>query len=206
MERQALTEMGFRPMDQHSKVAAIDLQVAADVVLVALVEEQPLEQELLALGKALQRGVDCLALLGSDQAEIRGRARRCLVVVLFERCCAGIGALHLEQHVVADAVDKGAEALRAGQPAFLLQRREHPHEGFLAGVLDLGRRAQPGAQLQHQQFSEVAGEMTLGVGVPGNQPADVLGVEVMALQSHSWSLSQGVVMVARDAGLGVFDK
>ena len=42
--------MGFRPMHQDSKVAAVDLQVAADVVLVALVEEQPLEQQLLALG------------------------------------------------------------------------------------------------------------------------------------------------------------
>ena len=53
----------------------------------------------------------------------------------------------LKQHVVAESIHEGAEALGLTDTALAAQGGEDAHEGFLAHILNGLRRMQAGTQL-----------------------------------------------------------
>src|SRR5690606_16144064 len=100
------------PVEQHPQVLPVDAHGAADVVLVAFLEEQRVQQ-LAILGWQLGNGVpDPFVLVGIEQGRLDARAGRLERGVVFRDVLAPFrfGAIGLEQHVVARGVDERAEA------------------------------------------------------------------------------------------------
>jgi len=104
--------------------------------------------------------------------------RQCRPGLLLEGCGLRVGAIHLEQDVVADAIDEGAEAARRLNTAGLAKRLHDTKERLLPGVLDLRRRAQTRSQLDRQKMPEIAGEVPLRLRISRRQPIEVRTVEL----------------------------
>ena len=77
---------------------------------------------------------------------------------------AGLGAVDLEEHVIADGIDEGAEGFGIFD-AGLAEGLEDAKKSFLDDILDQLRGTQTRTQLDGQQFAEVRDEIAFGFGV-----------------------------------------
>jgi hypothetical protein len=87
-------------------------------------------------------------------------------------------AIHLEQHVIADAVHERAEAARGLDAPWLPKRLQYTEECLLSGIVDLSGRSQSRSKLDRQQIAEIPREVALGVGVSRRQSIEVSPVKL----------------------------
>ena len=78
------------------------------------------------------------------------------------------GAAEFHHHVVADGVDKRADALRLAN-AVPAQRLKDPEKGLLADVVDGAAGILPRTQLDENQLAEVLVKMLFGGCIAGRE-------------------------------------
>ena len=71
--------------------------------------------------------------------------------------------------------------------AFLSHKPQDARQGFLPDIFDRRSRPQASACLQPNQFAEVSHKMLLGPEIAGTKPIQIRTVEILKLQSHSFS-------------------
>ena len=88
----------------------------------------------------------------------------------------------LQQHVVANGVDKGPQPVRIAQRTVSAQDGKHARKGLLAHIVDglAGWKAR--TKLQVKKLGEISDEMLLGAAVPCTKTLDITGIERFELQ------------------------
>src|SRR5688572_6060236 len=154
-------------MQQHSQVIPVDAEAPADLVLLAFLEKQPVQELALLLRQSSHDGPDMGTVLvqAGGGLGVDARVRQCGPGLLLERRGLRVGAIHLEQDVVADAVDERAEAAGGLNAPGLPKRFHDPEKRLLPRILNVRRRPQARSQLDREQIPEVAREMALGLWI-----------------------------------------
>jgi hypothetical protein len=99
-------------MQQNAQVIAIDAEAAADLVLVAFLEEYRAEEVAVARGKRIENGADVQHSFGRDEGALQiDEGIRGLEMALFEGLILVNVAVILAQHVLANGINEGAKAL-----------------------------------------------------------------------------------------------
>ena len=83
----------------------------------------------------------------------------------------------LGEHVVANHIDEGSEALRPAQASVLAQNREDPCEGLLTDIFDGMRGAKPGAKFELEELRKIGEKMLLRLVVTSTEITDVTCVK-----------------------------
>ena len=131
-------ELLFGAVEQYAQIVAVHAKLPADFVAVALVEKDGVEQGAIA-GSQVEQNLPDLVFDLAGGHDIQGAGSpsgqfgRALDV---ERVAAPRGAVVLHEHVAANGIHKGAEALGLAQAAIFPENREDPRKGFLAHVFD----------------------------------------------------------------------
>jgi hypothetical protein len=102
-------------------------------------------------------------------------------VLIAKRLGASLRPIGLEQYVVTDRVHEGSQLPPLADAFDGPERAEHPHEDFLANVVDGVHRGQPRSELDQQQLVEVAVEMLFRPPVTIAQAPNVVVVERIEL-------------------------
>lgn len=165
-------------MDANAQIVAIDLHFTAELIFVALVEEEAVQQS--AIGRRE---------FGQDFADLPGtllcnefRFNRAGAIYGFMRFFVDLhgafaGTEELQKHVFTDRVYEAAEAFRIDDGMLLTDSREHAKEGLLSQVGNQLRIPQPLAKLYEQKFAEVGGEVRLHVVISARKPLQVIAIE-----------------------------
>jgi len=183
-------------MYQYPQVLPIYAQHAADLIFVAILEEQPAEDLAVLLGKLGKHGADPRVVFlfhqGIVQQHVFGS------VVMEWGVEPGVRTIDLEQDVGADGIDEGAEGLGAIDTA-LPDRPQDANEGFLGDVLDRLGRTEAGAELDGEECAKIPGEILLSIGVGEDEPAHVIGIEALALHSNRYYTARKEAMMTTEA-------
>src|SRR5262245_39704220 len=108
-------------MHEQPEIVAIDVQLAADLVLVAVLQEQPRE-DVPVLGRQLRdHATDPLALFVTRQCGFHARTLIGNFHGVVERDHFALRPVDLEQDVVAHRVDECSQAFRRLQPPLFLE-------------------------------------------------------------------------------------
>jgi hypothetical protein len=172
------------PMEQHTQISLLHIELAADFVTVPFLKKDRLEQRAVARSQALQYLAYLLLHLFGGHHVVRGcsRGNRLRGSFRIQGFAAARGAVFLKEHVIASGVDKRAEPLRVAQASIPAKDRKDPRECFLAHVLDCVRRLELGSKLESKQFGKVAEEMFLSFALPGAKALYIFRIERVELQ------------------------
>ncbi len=175
--------LGTVHKDPH--VLPVDSQVFANLVLVPLLHEHGAKNLAVAIPELRQNFVHDRARLarhGIPQS-IGSLVQKARSHVVFQGIGSRTRAIVLEQHVVANRVDQGAEPLTMPDASVIPQQREHARECLLPDILNGVVGPQSRAQLEGDQLTEVAHKVLFGRGVTATQPFHVGVVERLEIQS-----------------------
>lgn len=111
---------------------------------------------------------------------------------------AGGAAELFEDNIVADGVDEGADAFGVVKPAVAAEVSKDAKKGFLDDVVAEFGGAYAGAELDVEQFTEVAREMPLHSWIAGDEQVDVIPVE--GVEDHGAGMGMNPV-VYRSSGV-----
>ena len=171
------------PMQQNPQIVAFHAKLPADFVAIALVKKDSLQQQPVARGQVKQNLPDFILDLPGDLPgnhhlqRIGAIGQQLGLSFHIQRLAAAGGAVMLKQHVIANLINKGAEALRLAQAAVLAQYRQDTGQGLLSHILDGLRGLEPGAELKLEQFRKIAGKVLLRPGVAGTETFNITCVE-----------------------------
>ncbi len=113
----ALSELILGPMKQHAQIAGLDVQLTAEVVGAALLEEMSAENQRVAFRQTGHHDTDLLGLLGAEQHLDDIIQRDDVEMLVGQRLSAILFSIPLVKDVRADGVDVGAEPAAVANPA-----------------------------------------------------------------------------------------
>ena len=88
------------------------------------------------------------------------------------------------EHMIADRINKGAEALGLAQAAVSIQDCEDTRECFLTHVFNRLEGLESRPKLYTEQAGKVCDEMLLGLDITRAQSSNVICIERMKLQTQ----------------------
>src|SRR5437763_1775256 len=156
LARPCAAELLFGPVEQHPQIVAIDTELSADVIVGALVEKESFEDVSVARRQFVDDAADALAFLAVHQGSLDVFGGGKFEVLVEERLGAVGATVLLEDDVVADGIDVGAELPRVAQAAAgRPQRLENAHKYFLPHVVNRLERGQTPAELDQQKLLKI---------------------------------------------------
>ncbi len=172
------------PMEQHSQVLSLHIELTADFITVTFLKKDRIEQRAIARSQAEQYLTYLLLNLFGGHHVVRGCTLGNWLGGTFgiQRFAAAGRTILLKEHMIAGGVDKRSKPFRLAQAAISAKDRKDPRECFLTYVLNCVRRLKPGTKLHSEQFGEVAEEMLLSLAVPCAKIFYIFRVERVELQ------------------------
>ena len=173
-------------MQQDAQILAIDAKIAADFIFVALLQKDFTQNPPVALGHLLENLANFLGhFMGIENSgKVHGKGwNLVLIVIRLQGIEAHVGAVVLEQNVVANRIHKGAQTLGMKN----LPRSEgriKSGKSFLTDIFDSVGRAQPRSELQMNQFAEINPKMFLRPEVSCSEALDIGFVKGVKLQER----------------------
>ena len=156
------------------------MKIAAHLILVATLEEQPGQQLALLRGQGHERRTHAFPVLAGGNRRVGARLTLVGGIEVFlQRHGLRPRPIHLEDHVVADRVDERAERFGRLYAALASQGRKDAREGLLLRILDLFAGAKTRPQLQRQQVAEVAREVGFCVRISRTEPLQIGAIELV---------------------------
>jgi hypothetical protein len=160
-------ELLLGAVQQNAEIVAIDSELAADLVAVAFVQKNSVEQGAVARGQVEQNLAD-LVLDLAGRNDIQGACASRLwfwAAFLVQRIVSAGSAVVLQKYMIANGVDKGAKALGLAQAAVPPENRKDACECFLAHVFDCVQGLETGAELYLDELGKVCNEVLLRLAV-----------------------------------------
>lgn len=167
-------ESVFCAMNKDAKVFAVAVEKDADFVFVLILEEDSAEDAAIAYRQPLQDAANLVSFFLRDDGIFDVDNLVGLVkVVWLKGLNAGAGAEGLQQDIVADRVDEGAESLWLADGVAITQSGKNAGEGFLTEFIDAIGREHAGAQLDPQKLLKIGDKVLLGRPVAVAQPVQI---------------------------------
>jgi hypothetical protein len=187
-------------MDEDPQIVPADAELPANFVF-GLVVQKGSEDGLVALRELCQKLADQgTGLLGDGHFFDVDHFVLNLKMTGFEGDILGTGAVVLQENVVANGIDEGAEALGVADRSVGANGTNHARERFLAKVVDGIGRKPPGAELQLEKLRKVVNKMTLRRRVSFPQAPKIGLVEIEKFQNSPEVL--GSIAVTGRSGNG----
>ena len=171
-------EADARAVQKDSKIIAVDLEFAADLVFVLFVEENASEELPVFFVHFPEDAAHQFAALAGGELFHRAGTRIDDIGGVFRHLrLASMRAQKFERDIVADGMNE------AGQAGWAIERfagtevAENAEEGLLAGVLNEFGGAEARAQLELHGSGKVRDQKVLGIGIPVPERAQVVLVE-----------------------------
>lgn len=189
--------------EEDAEVVGVNAELAADLAAVALLNKDGLQKGAVARRHAREDFADLRLELAGENLIEDGRAAggKGRFFRFIEQAVAGGSAVVLQQHVVADGVDKGAEALGIAKRPVAAEGDEDAGKGLLTDVFDGVGRLETRTELEIEQGGEIADEMFLDAGVSRAKGLNITGIERVEFQRELRSLKIPKCSIAGSRGV-----
>jgi hypothetical protein len=180
--------MSFGAVEEDAEIVTVHAELAADLVLILLLEKDRLEELAVTRCELFERSPDLARTFCRDEVafEIDEPVWWILLMLLGGLGAGGIPKV-LEHHVVADTVDEGAEALRMMKTILGAESTKETGEGLLLNIFDDFRRTEACAEFDGHQLGEIGDKMMLHVRVSAFEAVNIVRVELLEFQGISLS-------------------
>src|SRR5262245_55203175 len=186
--REARAKAIERAMEQHAQIVTGDVEFGAELLPAGLVEEDGAQYLPVRLRQLVEHAADLQREVLRDQVVEDARAGGARVGVLRHLLEPRALAHLLEEHVVADGVDEGAQALGLADAFLRADDAQNAQERLLTDVVDFSLMgAQAATQLDADELAEVARKVLLDLRVTIPEAGQVGRVKLMKLQGRASS-------------------
>jgi len=170
-------------MQENAQIIATDGELGANVILVDVFEENGREYGTVTLGKLGQDVSDDLASFGGDNQffEVESLIGN-FGVRGIERNVLGAGTVMLEENVIANGIDKGAEAVTLTNAAIGAKRAKNTAKSLLAEVVDDLWRQVTSAKFELEKMRKIDNKMAFRGGISLTETRKIRLVERVKFQ------------------------